>query len=304
MIPQPDRRNAFTLVELLAVIAIIGVLVALLLPAVQQAREAARRMTCNNHLKQLGIALHTYHDTYQQFPPGHMLSSDCEMQHASWMFGLLPYIEQAQLAELYVESANWWGSENQPARAIEVQVLVCPSDGSAEIFNTAFDFGFRGTYAANIGVGTYSRTMCQSSDAQTGLLIKGPFLLNVKRTFSDITDGTSNTLAISEIRRVKGNDSRGAIFADAGSNLYAHDFPPNDLLADITERCVNQPEKGLPCTSNGDDGPHRLTARSNHPGGVQALLFDGSGRFVAETIDIVTWQGLASPDGGEVLGEF
>ncbi|UUO07163.1 DUF1559 domain-containing protein [Blastopirellula sp. J2-11] len=294
-------RLGFTLVELLVVIAIIGVLIALLLPAIQQAREAARRMSCTNNLKQVGLALHNYHDTLGQFPPGHSLSSDCSKQYGSWVVAILPGMEQTSLRELYVDTTDWWRGENQPARAIEVDTLVCASDVNVANYNTTYDFGFRGNYAANIGIGTYSRSQCGSPDDHTGLTTKGPFLLNAKVGMRDITDGTSNTFAIGEIRRVNSNDSRGALFADAGSNLLAFDFGPNPTSADITERCVNQPENGLPCSSNGSGGPHRLSARSLHPGGVNMLLFDGSVRFVPETVSLTTWQGMASMNGQEVV---
>ncbi|MHC2067564.1 DUF1559 family PulG-like putative transporter [Bremerella sp. T1] len=294
-------RLGFTLVELLVVIAIIGVLIALLLPAVQQAREAARRMSCTNNLKQIGIALHTYHDTIGTFPSGHVLSPDCSRQFGSWVLGILPGLEQQSLRDLYNDSTDWWRPENQNARDVEIDTLVCPSDINVEIFNTAYDFGARGNYAANIGVGTYERGHCGSSAAHTGLTLKGPFLLNSNVGMRDLVDGTSLTFAVSEIRRVNDNDSRGALFADAGTNLYAHDFPPNTTSADTTERCVNQPEKGLPCTSNGSAGPHRLSARSLHPGGVETLSFDGSVRFIPETIDLTIWQAMASMDGGEVV---
>ncbi|MEW4565524.1 DUF1559 domain-containing protein [Bremerella sp. JC770] len=294
-------RYGFTLVELLVVIAIIGVLIALLLPAVQQAREAARRMSCTNNLKQIGIALHTYHDTIGTFPSGHILSSDCSREYGSWVLGILPGIEQRAVRELYDDTTDWWQAGNQPARDIEIGTLVCPSDVNVAVYNTTYDFGARGNYAANIGIGTYERGHCASPAAHTGLTLKGPFLLNAKVGMRDLVDGTSNTFAVSEIRRVNDNDSRGALFADAGTNLYAHDFLPNTTSADTTERCVNQPDQGLPCNSNGSSGPHRLSARSLHPGGVETLLFDGSVRFIPETVDLTIWQGMASMNGGEVI---
>lgn len=298
------HRSGFTLIELLVVIAIIAILIALLLPAVQQAREAARRSTCKNNLKQIGLALHNYYEANNAFPPGHILSSNCSRQFGSWVGGLLPYLEQQALREVYVDTTDWWRPANQNARSFKVDVLVCPSDVSVSTFNTPFDFGFRGNYAANVGIGTYSRSHCVSGPAHVGLSVKGPFILNSRTALNDITDGTSSTLAIAEIRRVKANDSRGALFADSGTNLYSHDFVPNATVDDLTERCVSQPDRGLPCTSNGSSGPHRLTSRSLHTGGAQGLLFDGSVRFFSENIDLSIWQALASIDGGEVIGEF
>jgi len=298
------QRSAFTLVELLVVIAIIGVLVALLLPAVQAAREAARRGSCQNQLKQIGLALQNYHDTHLTFPTGHVMAPNCSTQRISWAGLILPQIEEENLYEQYDLNSNWWAPGNQGVRDVEVAAFVCPSDITVPIFNSTHNFGFRGNYAANVGVGTYQRNQCSSPAAQTGLTVKGPFVMNSKTRFRDITDGTSTTVAVAEIRRVAADDSRGALFADAGSNLYAHDFTPNTLSADITERCVSQPEKGMACTSNGAGGPHRMSAKSLHPGGAQVVFFDGSTHFVSETIAIGTWRALGSMSGGEVVGEF
>lgn len=300
------KATGFTLVELLVVIAIIGVLIALLLPAVQAAREAARRTQCQNNLKQIGLGIQNHHDTLRQFPPGHRFTTSCANSYAvgSWVVWTLPFMEQQNLRDLYSSTNPWWNGANEAARDVEVETLVCPSDVSVANFNSATNFGFRGNYAANTGIGTYSRSLCTTPAHQTGLSVKGPFVFNSKTRFADLTDGSSNTLGIAEIRRVNANDSRGALFADAGSNLYTHDFTPNPTSSDATERCVSQVAQGLPCTSNGSGGPHRLSVRSLHPTGAQGLLLDGSVRFISETIDLNTWQALGTMNGGEVLGEF
>jgi prepilin-type processing-associated H-X9-DG protein len=137
---------------------------------------------------------------------------------------------------------------------------------------------------------------------------EGVFLNNYSRTISAFTDGTSNTALLSEVRKVQGNDGRGEMYHVAGS-LYQHTYPPNDFLNnDLMEECVSVPQ--VPCQFTGGgwpwpwSGPFRQTARSQHPGGVNLCLADGSVRFVSQTIQLTTWQGLCSPDGGEVLGDF
>ena len=296
---KPSTRG-FTLVELLVVIAIIGILIALLLPAVQAAREAARRSQCTNQVKQIGLALHNYHDTFKAFPLGHVMAPDSSTStqlRGSWIKGLLPFLELQTVYDTFDHDSAWWAPGNESVRGITINDFLCPSDIGVEIFNSAYNFGFRGNYVANTGIGTYIREYRPSQ--QTGLTVHGPFVHNRNVSFKSIIDGTSNTAAVTEIRKAEGNDSRGALFADSGTAQYCHDYVPNELVADLTERCVTRDY--APCTGAGSGGPHRLTARSNHPGGVNLLLFDGSVRFIGETIERDTWQALASMQGGEVV---
>ncbi len=294
-----NRKRGFTLIELLVVIAIIAILIALLLPAIQQAREAARRTECKNNLKQMGIALHNYHDIHVSFPAG--FSSAGGPHSTSWMVAILPHMEMQNIYDEYNLTVNWWHSSNQTARGRQVNAYHCPSAPQGLLSNAPADFGRRGNYAANAGVGTYSRGT--AIPHTTGLTELGPFHVNSFSRIRDVTDGTSNTAAVAEILHSRGNGSRGAYSSDGGSIMYTHSFPPNNPTADLTERCANEPAFGTPCTASGA-GPHRLTARSKHTGGAQMLLCDGSVRFVPDAVAQTTWERLGGMADGEVVDQY
>jgi len=196
------RPRGFTLVELLVVIAIIGILVALLLPAVQAAREAARRMQCSNNLKQLGLALHNYHDTYKTFPasPGAPTSETpsgrYQQNWLAWsgLARLLPYVEQGPLHDRIDWNYRWdsdqGGSVNNTvvARA-RIPGYVCPSDPAADI-----------NYTANMSPTSYGFSAGPSSSWDPDQFRPGIAALNTEVRIRDITDGTSNTIAMSELK--------------------------------------------------------------------------------------------------------
>jgi prepilin-type processing-associated H-X9-DG protein len=130
------------------------------------------------------------------------------------------------------------------------------------------------------------------------LTVKGPFIHAGYSSVAAMTDGTSNTAGVSEIRKSPNNDSRGALFADTGCVQYTNDYLPNSNVSDLTERCSG--DARTPCIVTGNFGEYQLTAKSNHTGGVNLLMMDGSVRFVANSVDLVAWQAAASPSGGEV----
>ncbi|MBA2114853.1 DUF1559 domain-containing protein [Bremerella alba] len=302
-------RRAFTLVELLVVIAIIGVLIALLLPAVQQAREAARRMQCSNNVKQLGLALHTYHDTHLTFPSGWIGPN-----RMSWQSMILPQLEQSALSDqLGAEgaftadgssSAPVWHNNTAivstgttPLASTIIPGYICPSDPS-ESLNTKLrsdDSSFPAQYGKSNYVGTYTAALYNTAGTKTADR-NAMFYENSDRKFRDITDGTSNTLMVAE---------RGTVAHYVGSLWIGwHDLSPGGTTGDrwfITHVRINRLSNDSQYAINGTIGH---AASSSHPGGAQFLLGDGSARFIPETIDVQTYSALGTIDGAEVIDEF
>ncbi|RCS41198.1 DUF1559 domain-containing protein [Bremerella cremea] len=299
------NRNAFTLVELLVVIAIIGVLIALLLPAVQQAREAARRMQCSNNMKQIGLAMHNYHDTYNSFPAG---AYGCCW--GTWQVSILPYIEQKNLYENYnitdkyaTSESRYSGSDNTDVTRVRLDALTCPSD----IPNAPLSSITSHNYAANYGNTGYA----QQADLNGVIFGGAPFEYvsggsNEFYGFKDVVDGTSNTLLVGEVLQGQKTDLRGFSWWGDASSFTAY-LAPNSTEPDriySSSYCNNLPQLNLPCAVSSTAAPTMFASRSRHPGGVQVTLCDGSTRFVAETIQINIWRSLATTHGKEVISDF
>ncbi|QDT95734.1 DUF1559 domain-containing protein [Gimesia aquarii] len=300
-----QKRYAFTLIELLVVIAIIAILIALLLPAVQQAREAARRSTCKNNFKQLGLALHNYHDAHSRFPPGMIYrvatpsSPGPNGKRTPFCVFLLPYIDMANIYNMYDHDQNWHATVHDPqpagngVRLVPIPVWQCPSDREA-IWTSNPDGSIRGNYAVNWGQGTFG---AQGKAA--------PFNNSFGAKFRDITDGSSNTLAMMEMLKpaTGANDYRAWIWNDEPETVVMTRVGPNSSSPDLVVLCVSEGTR-LPCTGSVSGSGRSNASRSMHVGGVHALLCDGSVRFVSENIDLATWQALSSMAGEEVIGEF
>jgi prepilin-type N-terminal cleavage/methylation domain-containing protein/prepilin-type processing-associated H-X9-DG protein len=328
------RLVGFTLIELLVVIAIIAVLVGLLLPAVQKVREAAARMSCSNNLKQLGLAHHNYHNTFNKLIQGAILDTS-----GTWAAGLLPYVEQDNLARMYTfpnpypSAANNWTSntryfraENLPVTTSRIKVYTCPSDINA--------VGWQGTPTTSPGLGmtfhNYAVNYGNTNNfhyndpvnklvylgAPFGELLSNQFPDPGPATLTSITDGTSNTLMMSEVRQgptaidstdVTKCDLRGCLWF-AYSAGFTTSLPPNTALPDVvyfagSGFCLNRPDLGLPCRGllSSDTPAMQFASRSQHIGGVNSLMCDGSVRFVTNSINFATWQALGSARGGEVV---
>lgn len=317
---RDHHRTGFTLVELLVVIAIIGILIALLLPAVQAAREAARRSSCTNNLKQIGLATQNYHDTYKVLPAGGL-----NPWSQTWFNGILPFFEQEALYRIWDPNYYYHKGGNLDVAAAELALMSCPSDMENVLAN-------RGNYvcnAGNIGVGgTNGRNLSVLESRPLGdTTIEygyAPFVISTQSggfqqcKFGDISDGLSNTLGFSECLQGRhGTTARGrpgrygmrGMYYQAAYCWFCTWLPPNtpepDRTAGSDNCCVPKPDMGLPCRSAVDyGGPVTLAARSNHPGGVNACLLDGSVHFISETIAWPTWQALGTSRGNESVGEF
>lgn len=314
------RVRAFTLIELLVVIAIIAILIALLLPAVQQAREAARRTQCKNNLKQIGLALHNYHDVYNKLPPqaiyGFWNGTANLPRHHTWISMILPYIEQANLYSRINFSTPAWGQAHVTGDLLPA--LLCPSDAGLTKANTR-NIVFT-NYVANEGYHWWS------DDSGPN---RGVFTRLLEANFKDITDGTSNTVAIAEVAGGgftggPGNtNGNGRPRVGSGEAVFRSAFCAATFTAAVTQGTDNL---GRPFThpdgsaiTNWFQGgsPHHYApiymnhggintdwagSSSRHVGGHQVSMADGSVQFVSQNIDWGLWRALNSVAGGEVVG--
>jgi prepilin-type N-terminal cleavage/methylation domain-containing protein len=304
-----NHRPAFTLVELLVVIAIIGILVALLLPAVQAAREAGRRSDCNNKLKQLAIAIHNHHDTMRTLPRNlspNVYGYDDNGRSWSWIAYTLPYFEQQALynAGPGLISGGLPPTFNTVPTICGTPLpsLNCPSDptwlgvrndaanGSGP--NGTGETNYKGVCGSNWAWGSFTNT--GPSGNNNGLdLGDGMFFRSdsnifppKKSTFSIVTDGLSNTFMVGE-DIPKRNKHCGWTRANYATGTCS--IPPNNAM-----------KAGQPGYNNPDDWPNVYSFRSQHPGGLQFAMGDGSVQFVSDTISLAIYRALATRDGREV----
>jgi len=318
-------RRGFTLVELLVVIAIIGILIALLLPAVQAAREAARRSQCSNNLKQIGLAMHNYYDTFKVLPMGftnsYGLAEDFMGQSytidpggpqrywASWAWSayVAPFMELAAQADV-LNVNGMTGAESllnvasQEVIATPVSTLRCPSDAGQDLNNTGGEYrpadtsGTRYRAATSNYVGVCDGNSANVDNRQRNC--QGVLYVDSHTRFADVLDGTSNVLMVGErcLERHHARCNRmqrcGAaiVFVIASSNQLSHCNRGNCAAVGSAYRGINWDSTVADC---GNLWNAKSSFHSLHPGGAQFVLVDGSAHFISETIDLTTFRRLA-----------
>jgi prepilin-type N-terminal cleavage/methylation domain-containing protein len=334
MANQTKGRAGFTLVELLVVIAIIGILVALLLPAVQAAREAARRMQCSNNLKQIGLALHNYHDTYKTLAPGYLVKrnpanlSQCFQNENSWAWGalILPFMEQSPLHEqLEVGNVSLFNAmSNATKLATMTQQIAsyrCPSDTGPAV-NTAnrkkfspwnSGSGLRMATSNYVGNNTSWDLRWDGHIART----RGVFVQDEGVKFRDILDGTSNVIMAGE-RRWRIKRDTGALQTIEAAVIFGTTHNSGGCTEGVNNRLAATLAMGrtkINRVKNVSNGRNRWGYSSNHPGGAMFVMSDASVQFIAETINgdfdandylanngfgtLTTWEGLLAREDGE-----
>ena len=310
-------RTGFTLVELLVVIAIIGILVALLLPAIQAAREAARRTECQNHLKQIGLAIQNYHDAQKAFPMGRERT---DQYGVSWAFRLLPQMEESAIYASRDKTKRVDDDANSAAMRTPIQVYACPSRRPAAAdrdfdnndtppLATAVAVAALGDYAANAGrtwqTGmqlTAAAADILSSDA-VDASIAGPMFTGSRISARRVTDGLSKTLAVGE-RHIPPLDASVTTMQEyyQGDTAFLAGDMPKTIFRGGDHGLASGPNDN---STGPDDSSYHADEKFGgpHPGIVMFAYLDGHVAALATDIDIATLQGLSTIAGGEVTKE-
>jgi prepilin-type N-terminal cleavage/methylation domain-containing protein/prepilin-type processing-associated H-X9-DG protein len=314
---KTEPSYGFTLVELLVVITIIGILIALLLPAVQAAREAARRIQCTNNVKQVALAFHMYQDANAIFPPGYGIMKDPYGSGGfsglewTWADRLFVYLEQPGAADAIDWTVNAGGylQKTWPALSAKITALLCPSDPTnAQNVAMSSGPGFgRTCYGGNFGLGCLECNIVGKSATRPSLdatqRVVGVLTFNSGNRFADVSDGTSNTALLGELILGTKGSYRGMHSYDE-SAVVMFNYTPNSSMPDLEMSCtpavaLEQPPNA-PCTSAPKNKPLQ-TVRSCHPGGANVGFCDGSVHFANDGTDLFVWQSIGTPAGGEAV---
>jgi prepilin-type N-terminal cleavage/methylation domain-containing protein/prepilin-type processing-associated H-X9-DG protein len=301
--PPRVRERGFTLIELLVVIAIIAVLIALLLPAVQKVREAANKSRCQNNLKQLGLALHNYHDANGKLPPGGV--GGVNTNGLSWHVFILPYIEQGNL----YSQVKWTPPfqtlgylDNKAIALTRIPIYLCPSSlpqNERTTFNTAPNSEFvngAAPYSTHYygNMGPKGPGYMVIGTTHGGYATQGVLGVDTQIRLTDIADGTSNTFLVGEIAFSDTSSNPGYRIWNRGCG--GSNASPS---ASVCGGCKNV-ANGINVTKFNSSNFNDISFGSNHSGGANFTLCDGSVRFLTESISLTLYRATASRDGGEV----
>ncbi len=326
-------RSAFTLVELLVVIAIIGILVGLLLPAVQAAREAARRMSCSNNIRQLGLALHNYESAHKVIPPSRISLTSPAVFQQSWVSMILPFIEQNNVHAAYKHGLPWFAPINDPLTTVTLPTLLCPSAPSGREYPTTSLYSdITGGTRSDRPIWGYSDYGSINAVRNSAFVVSGLPSLGTKEVLgamgrgpqgvklASITDGLSNTIVVAE------GAGRPGVFVSGkkvmnprtGNSAFGTPFTADGWgWADI-----NQGFSIDGANANGQQNDTKSSGATTivgncfmnctndselysfHNGGSQFLLADGSVQFLSQTIDGPTFIALLTRDKGDIPGSY
>ncbi len=311
MNPATERRRGFTLVELLVVIAIIGVLIGLVLPAVQAAREAMRRTACANKIRQIALGMHQHHDAMRAFPFGQSVPwrrqlkpdgtftsgwSGVLVDRRCWMHMICPYLEMTDVYDQIMTSVTLNNASPYQLASANVQhpLFMCPTDTNAGkiAMRPGGSRGFCGNYLAAAASGLFG-------GAGAGTDLDGICYALSKTKISAVTDGLTKTVLLAEnvvVPDITGSeDSRGGYFNPwSGNTLFSTRHQPNTSVGDAVHAANNWPPKAPTGHSY-----HVQYTRSWHSGGVNVAMADGATRFVLDTVDAAVWTAAGSRNGSE-----
>lgn len=315
---KPSYPRAFTLVELLVVIGVIALLCALLLPAVQQAREAARRATCLNNLKQIGLALHNYHDAHAGFPPGIFMDTPFQSAGWGWASALLPNLEQRNVYNACNMPLGILDKSNQTAIATRIDTFICLSSPNAGKFHPGYGGSFLveleypavGSFVASAGWLEVTRN--GPAGVEFPAIGNGVFFRNSKVGLRDITDGASHTVSVGERTRRIADSAWAGVFAIEARLCTKSDWKfqsCDSMLFMVLGRSGRPLPDPVHSGEQNEFTPNAARSgadgfSSNHGEVCDFLISDGSVRVIKNSIAQATFDALTSRNGGEIVADY